>query len=189
MAKLTDMQERFCEEYLIDLNATKAAERAGYAENSASVQGCQLLQKEHVQIRISVLKEERSNRTEITADRVLRELYLIGTSDIGECFNEKGELKLLSDIPENTRRAIAAIEIEELFDEKHGSDRSQIGWTKKLKFWDKNSALEKLCKHLKVYADINLNGNFTLEKLVAGGNAVTSEAEKTPKLKGKNARS
>ena len=74
MAKLTPKQERFCEEYLIDLNATQAAIRAGYSEKTAREQAAQNLSKLNIQEKIAELKAERSKRTEITQDRVIKEL-------------------------------------------------------------------------------------------------------------------
>ena len=81
MPKLTDKQKRFCEEYLIDLNATKAAIRAGYKEKTAYAQGQRLLKKVEAQEYLQELMDERSKRTEITADRVLQELAAIAFSD------------------------------------------------------------------------------------------------------------
>ena len=81
MAKLTDKQKRFCEEYLVDLNATQAAIRAGYSQKTAYRIGAELLQKTSVSEHLQKLIDERSKRTEITADRVLRELAAIAFSD------------------------------------------------------------------------------------------------------------
>lgn len=69
--KLTPKQKAFCEEYLIDLNATQAAIRAGYSEKTAKEQGCQHLTKLNIQTRIIELQSARSERTEITSDYVL----------------------------------------------------------------------------------------------------------------------
>ena len=71
---MTVKQQRFCDEYLIDLNATQAAIRAGYSEKRASEQAYQLLQKTTVQNFIQQRKAERMERTEITQDFVLKEL-------------------------------------------------------------------------------------------------------------------
>lgn len=79
MAKLTERQQRFCDEYLIDLNATQAAIRAGYKEKYAHTNATKLLQNTTVQEYIQTKKAERSKRTEITQDFVLRELYEIAT--------------------------------------------------------------------------------------------------------------
>ena len=78
MAELTEKQKRFVAEYLIDLNATQAAIRAGYSERTANEQGARLLA--HVSVKEALDKErrKRERRTEITADRVLQELADIG---------------------------------------------------------------------------------------------------------------
>lgn len=152
MAKLEPKQLRFCEEYLVDLNATAAAIRAGYSKKTATELGYQLLQKPHIKAKIDDLKLKRSGRTEITADIVLRELLLIAKADIAQFFKEDGSFLPLHQIPEIARRAIAGIEVDELF-EGFGKDRAQIGYTKKLKFWDKTRALEMLGRHLKLFRD------------------------------------
>ena len=77
MAKLTAKQQRFCDEYLIDLNATQAAIRAGYSKKTANEQGARLLVNVSIQKKISELQKEREKRTEITQDSVLHELALI----------------------------------------------------------------------------------------------------------------
>ena len=71
MKKLTAKQKRFVAEYLIDLNATQAAIRAGYAEKSASVEGARLLANAKVAVAVAAAQAERSERTEITQDYVL----------------------------------------------------------------------------------------------------------------------
>ena len=71
MAKLTDKQEMFCLEYLVDLNATQAAIRAGYKETSAKEQGYENLTKPHIHEYIAKLKAERSDKVKIDAEWVL----------------------------------------------------------------------------------------------------------------------
>lgn len=72
MAKLTPKQELFCKEYLIDLNATQAAIRAGYSQDTASIIGYENLRKPNLVDLIAQLKAERSERTEITSDYALK---------------------------------------------------------------------------------------------------------------------
>ena len=81
MPKLTNKQKRFCEEYLIDLNATQAAIRAGYPVKRASEQAYQLLQKTTVSAYIEKLRQEQQQRTQITADAVLGELAKIAAAE------------------------------------------------------------------------------------------------------------
>lgn len=80
MSKLTEKQKRFCEEYLIDLNATQSYLRAGYKAKSneiARVESHKLLTKPNIQQYIEELRAEQSKRTEITADKVLEELGFV----------------------------------------------------------------------------------------------------------------
>ena len=77
---LTEKQKRFVDEYLVDLNATQAAIRAGYSERSASAIGCENLGKPELADAISVAQAERSRRTKVTADDVVAELWRIATT-------------------------------------------------------------------------------------------------------------
>jgi Phage terminase, small subunit len=79
--KLTEKQKRFCEEYLVDLNATKAAIRAGYSQKTAEQIGYKLVQKSSVLEYLRELRENQSRRTGITADTVLKELEKIALTD------------------------------------------------------------------------------------------------------------
>jgi phage terminase small subunit len=81
---LTDKQKRFVEEYLVDLNATQAAIRAGYSEQTAHVQGPRLLENVRVQEAIAAAQEARSARVEITQDMVLQRWWEIATADPNE---------------------------------------------------------------------------------------------------------
>lgn len=85
---LTDKQETFCREYLIDLNATQAAIRAGYSKKTANEQGARLLANVSIQDRLAVLMAERNDRMQIDADWVLKE-----TEDIYKLAKGKNDLK------------------------------------------------------------------------------------------------
>lgn len=80
--ELTDKQARFCEEYLIDLNATQAAIRAGYSEKTANRIASELLSKLDIQEKIAELKAERSKRTEITQDSFIQELAAVARAEV-----------------------------------------------------------------------------------------------------------
>lgn len=71
---LTPKQSCFCREYLVDLNATAAAKRAGYAKGSAEVQGCRLLKNDKVASRIAELQAEAADRNKVTVDAVIAKL-------------------------------------------------------------------------------------------------------------------
>lgn len=79
--KLTDLMELFCQEYLVDLNATQAAIRAGYSKNGAGAQGSRLLSYPVIQKRIEELKAQRVQRVQVDQDRIVQELVHISFAD------------------------------------------------------------------------------------------------------------
>lgn len=149
---LTPKQERFVQEYVVDLNATQAAIRAGYSEDTAYSQGQRLLKNVEVQSFVEKARNEQAKRTGVTADTILFELLRIARSDLGQAFDDNGNLLPIKEIPEDVRRAISGVETFEEFD-GHGVERVKIGETRKLKFWDKTRALELLGKHLGLYVE------------------------------------
>lgn len=145
--KLTDKQERFCNEYLIDLNATQAAIRAGYSENTANEQGARLLANVSVQAFLSDRKKAISEKFEITHEQVLREYYKLGFYDIRNAFDEVGNLIPVKDLDDTTAAAIAGIDV---FEENVGTGENKkiIGYTKKIRLSGKREALDSICKML-----------------------------------------
>lgn len=81
---LTDRQRRFVEEYLVDLNATQAAIRAGYSKRTAASQGERLLRHVEVAAAVRAAQDARSKRTEVTQDRIVRELWGMAMADTNE---------------------------------------------------------------------------------------------------------
>ncbi len=151
MPKLTEKQKRFCEEYLIDLNATQAALRAGY--KNADI-GRRLVTKSHVSEYIEKLLKERSKRTEITADRVLAELAAIAFTDRTELakVNDRGfvEFTPTDDLPDSAKKTVAGIE-----EGKYGT---------KVTTYDKVKALELIGKHLGMFSS-GADNSAALDKL------------------------
>jgi len=142
--KLTARQRAFVAEYLVDLCAAKAAIRAGFSARNATRIGAELLGKTHVAAEIAAAMNARSERTEITQDRVLRELARIGFLDIRRAFNPDGSLKPLDQLDDDTVAAIAGIEVSEMRDR----DGVVVGAAKKIRLVDKLGALTKLAQHL-----------------------------------------
>ena len=155
MAALTNKQQRFVEEYLIDLNATQAAIRAGYSEKTAEQQGFQLLKKTSVSKAVTEAQKRRSDRTEVTADMVVKELARIGFSDLRNMLTPNGSLLDPQDWDDDTAAAISSIEVVTNTGEggKDEDGRKIVEHTHKIKVWDKNSALEKLAKHLGMFVE------------------------------------
>jgi phage terminase small subunit len=153
---LTPRERRFVLEYLVDLNATQAAIRAGYSARTARQIASENLTKPDIKAVVDAALEERARRVEVKADDVLRELLRVGLADPARLIGEDGRLLLLGDMPEDVRRAVASIEVEELF-EGRGEDREHIGTLRKVKLWNKNEALRDLGRHLKLFTDVNEN--------------------------------
>ena len=150
MAELTDKQRKFCEEYLIDLNATQAAIRAGYSENSANEIASQNLAKLNIQEYLSKRQKELSEATGITQKKVIEEYAKIAFVDIREVFGPDNVLFDVRQIDDSTAAAISSVEVDEM---KMGG--ITIGNTKKIKFHDKIRALEALGKHLGIFEKDN----------------------------------
>ncbi|MCW2284939.1 phage terminase small subunit [Rhodoblastus acidophilus] len=151
--KLTPKQQRFVEEYIISLNATKAALEAGYSAKTAKSQGQRLLTNVDIADAISAAKKSRSERTEITADRVLHELAAIAFLDPAKVFTPTGEVRSLEDMDESVRRAIASVETIS------SSDGDAISTVRKVRMNDKLRALELLGKHLQLWVErVKLGG-------------------------------
>lgn len=154
-AGLTPQMERFAREYVVDLDVGAAVLRAGYSAKDgkvAATKGSHLLRRPDVARLVAELKAKQAERLDVKADDVLRELLRLARVDIGEAFDDDGKLKAIKDIPADVRRAISAVEVDELF-EGQGEDREQVGFTRKVKFWDKTRALELLGKHLKLWVE------------------------------------
>lgn len=151
--KLTPMQARFVGEYLIDLNATHAAARAGYSARTANEQGSRLLANVSVRSALSEAMKAREKRTHITQDRVLQELARLAFSDIRKAFKEDGTLKLPQDLDDDTAAAMAGIDT--ITSSVHGGDEEAplSLTTKKVKIADKNAALTLAMRHLGMLND------------------------------------
>lgn len=152
MSDLTAKQRAFVWEYLIDLNATKAAIRAGYSEKTAHSQGPRLLENVGIAASIEKAKAQRSERTQIDADWLLKRLADEAVADIADLYDETGGLKPVDQWPLIWRQGlVSGIEVEELFDGR-GEDREHIGRVRKVKLSDRIKRLELIGKHVDVQA-------------------------------------
>lgn len=166
---LTHRHQRFVDEYLIDLNGTEAAIRAGYSAKSAKAQAHQLLSRPDVQAAVSDAQASRSERTKVTADTVLQHLDAARTADLADLYDDDGNLRPIKDWPLIWRQGlVAGVEVEELFDGR-GEDREHIGRVRKVKMADRTRILELVGKHVRVQAF-----NEKVEVTGAGGGPVQS---------------
>ncbi|MET3710394.1 phage terminase small subunit [Sphingomonas trueperi] len=164
---LTPKQERFVQEYLIDLNATQAAIRAGYSAQTAHAIGHENLSKPEVIDAIGAAKAERSERTRIDAAWVLTRLADEAEADLSDLYDEAGALKPVKDWPIIWRKGlVAGIKAVEERDERG----NVVGMVREVKLSDRVKRLELIGKHIDVQA-------FKEKVEHTGGIAVTVSSE------------
>lgn len=152
---MTEKQKVFCDEYLIDFNATRAykvAYKNCKKDETANVNGSRLLRNAKVQEYIEERKENLKKRIEITQEDVINQLARIAFGDIRKIYNENGSLKNIQDLDNDTAAIITGIETTEEFD-GYGEDKVQIGYTKKIKMAEKTKALDLLGKYFGIFKD------------------------------------
>jgi phage terminase small subunit len=171
--KLTAKEEAFCQSYLIDFNATRAAKAAGYSGRSATEIGSENLRKLHIQERINELRENTGKTFNITRERIAQELARIAFADIRNLFDDvSGDLVPPYELSDDAAAVIGSIEIDALYDGV-GKDRTQIGLTKKVKTWEKTKALEALNRMMGFNApdEKKISGSLDIKQI--GGMEIT----------------
>lgn len=144
--ELSARQKLFCMEYVRNkFNGTQAALAAGYSAKNAKVSAVQILSVIDVQRYVEALKKDIAFAIGVSAVDIAKEYAKIGFSDIRKVFDENGNLIQVKDIPDESVANIASIEVFEEY-QGRGDDRKFIGNTKKVKFYDKVAALDKLAK-------------------------------------------
>lgn len=154
MAKLTPKQKLFCDEYLIDLNVTQAAIRAGYKAKYADSQAYKLLDIPHIKAYIDKRMKDREKRTEITQDRVLQEFAKIAfanTTDYVEV-EDMGQYKMVN---VKATKDMSADQVVAIASIKQGANGIEI------KLHDKVKDLEDIGRHLGMFKDkLEVSGNI-----------------------------
>lgn len=143
---LNEKQKQFVQEYLVDLNATQAAKRAGYSERTAYSQGQRLLKHDEIQRAIQEARKEQMERTDITADRVLTEYARVAFFDPRKLFRDDGRPREIGDLDQDTAAALAGLDVLEHFEEGEFA-----GYVKKYRVASKLHALDALAKHLGLF--------------------------------------
>ena len=155
---MTTKQKLFVEEYLVDLNATQAAIRAGYSPDTAKAIGSENLTKPDIRAHIDKAMAERSKRTGVNADRVVMELAKIAFINAVDVINAEDATLKDDAAPEDTA-AIQSVKVK-TFPTKDGE-----GVEREIKMADKIKALELLGKHLGMFKDrVELSGSLESEK-------------------------
>lgn len=170
LRELTAKEALFVKEYLLDLSPKRAAIRAGYSEHTAHAIGYELMRKEGVLERIEEAMKARSKRTEVTADKVIKELARIAFSDMDDfAVIEEGKLSLIDSNTRKRGRSRVIKKITQSTSDSSGPEGSSNSISQSLELHDKLRALELLGKHLKMFKDtLRVEGDLTLADLVAG---------------------
>lgn len=157
MAKLSKKQKLFVQEYLIDLNATQAAIRAGYSPRTACEQGSQLLAKLNIREEVGRAMADRSKRTGINQDRVILELARIAFVKMTDVVDAEGKIR--GDAGDDDLACIESIKYRRSDTESSSSVEREVRIGSKLK------ALELLGRHLGMFRDrVELSGSLETEK-------------------------
>ena len=143
---MTKKQKRFVEEYLIDLNATQAAIRAGYSPETAYSIGSENLKKPEICTHIEKAMAERSKRTGINQDRIIMELAKIGLLNPKDLVNFE-EATIKEEATEEDLAAVASVRVKR-FPTKDGE-----GIEREIRMYDKTKALELLGRHFGMFKD------------------------------------
>lgn len=144
--KLTPKQARFVEEYLIDLNATQAAIRAGYSSRSAHVQGTQLLNNPRISAHVAERLAELSRRTGVNQERIMRELARIAFVEPTRIVN-MDDATIRASASEDDRAAIQSVKVKQIPTPEGTITEREI------RFYDKNRALELLGKRFGMWVE------------------------------------
>jgi phage terminase small subunit len=141
---MTPKQERFVEEYLVDLNATQAAVRAGYSARTAREIGRENLDKPDIQAALQTAFAARSQRVEIDQDWVIRRLARIADLDLRKLFTDDGTLRPIQELPEDVAGAISSVDVI-----KRKDDAEEY----RVRLPDRIRALDLLGRHLGMFRD------------------------------------
>ena len=159
--KLTANQKIFVSEYIVDRNATRAyleSYKSVKKENVAAQSGSALLRNPKVAAAIADALDAQQKRTEITADKTLRECGRIAFSDPRKVFDEAGSLKPVHDFDDDTAAAVSSIEV--VCKQAGGGEVEHVH---KIRFWDKNAAINNLGKHFKLFIEqLNIGGEVAV---------------------------
>jgi phage terminase small subunit len=161
--ELTPKQKMFVKEYLVDLNCTQAMIRAGYSKKGAEVQGSKLLRNPKVADALQKALEKRHAKLDISAERIDQETARLAFFDIRKLYRPDGTLIPITELDEDTARAISGVEVSQI-----GSEQDGIIFTKKYKTASKEKALELLYRRLGLLLDRTQNDTELVIKIVGG---------------------
>lgn len=143
--------EAFAQGMAKGMTADAAYEAAGFKPSRSAAS--RLSAKVNIRARICELTERSATRAEIDIARTLQEMVRLGTSDVRRLFDGNGNLLPISDLDDDTAAAVSAVEVVTKPGEVDADGKRTVEYVHKLKLWDKNSALEKIAKHLGMFVE------------------------------------
>jgi phage terminase small subunit len=159
-------RQRFVAEYLIDLNATQAAIRAGYSRKTAGQKGFELLKKADIAAAVATRIHAQTEQLGLTADQLREQNTFIALSDPIDIIDAAGNLLPLREMPRRIRCAIRSIEVVK---RNLTSGDGVTDLTYRIQFWDKLKAIELEYRRFGLLKDVHeMHHRVTLEALVAG---------------------
>lgn len=156
---------KFVREFLVDLNGTQAAIRAGYSPKGAHVAASRLLSDVKIVAELQRLQAKQLAKVELDAETVKARIREILTADLAEAFDEHNCLLDIHAMPAHVRQVIASIEVDELW-EGSGDERTQIGVTRKVKLWSKVEVAKLAAQHLGMLAPSKVEVSGSIEHRV-----------------------
>lgn len=157
---LTDKQQAFVREYLVDLNASQAAIRAGYSAKNANVTAPRMLANVRIAAAVGIAQAERAKRTEVTADRVLEELAVLGFSNLWDYrIDDDGHVVLADGARPSAIRAVSSIKRKRrVIPQEDGAPIIEV--ETEIKLWDKPATLRLAGQHLGMYTEKHEHGGI-----------------------------
>lgn len=166
-ASLSPKQQRFVAEYLVDLNATQAAIRAGYSRRTAEQQGPRLLGNAGVATAIQSGQAKKLDSLEFDAQRILQELGRLALVDMRSFFDEFGNFKAIKDLTPAQGAALASFEV---IKKNAVAGDGAVDVIHKFKVWDKTKALDTLAKHFGLLIDrVQISGDEAMMQALMAG--------------------
>jgi len=149
-SRLTPKQARFAQEYLIDMNGAQAAIRSGYSAKTAKEIAARLLTNVNVSSALEKARASLAARTEITQERVLKELARMGFSDVRSIFTPDGGLRSPTEMNDEEAAAIQSVKV---ITRRVPGNEKHVEQVHEIKMADKLGALTQIGRHLGMFTD------------------------------------
>ena len=162
MSKLSAKHDRFCREYVKDLNATQAYIRAGYSEKGASKNSSRLMANDGIKPRVRELQDEINKSLHLSASETIRNVSLMANFDIGDYYNDDFSLKPLQEMSREVRTSIVGVEMTSIQIAKNVYNEVMT-----YKLADKSKSNDMMMKHHALYtAKVEVSGELNLSDFV-----------------------